>query len=325
MRVAFHGKGGSGKTTTTAGFVKYAARFKPFVLAIDADLNNHLQESLAFPGLSKPLGDSFDEVANYLKGERTDIGARPVLCTLPPSLQSRFVRVTPSDAFIREYCLTVGNVSLLTVGTYRLSDVGTTCYHEKLKPLMAVFHHMLDQDNDLVVTDTIAGTDNISTSLSFAYDLNIFVVEPTEKSIQVYDDYVALVPQYADRVFVVGNKITDSEDLKFIAERVPKRAYLGSVPFSKNLKQFEQGDVKLIGEFHAEQEPVFERIFEVLQSRKRDWPTYLKTLRAIYKWDCERWYSDFHKCDLQDSIDQAFTYEAVLTMASGNKSVALAT
>ncbi len=309
MRIAFHGKGGSGKTSTAAGFVKYAAKFHPLVLAIDADLNNHLKDALGFSGEAKYLGEHFDAVATYLRGDRTDIGSRPLLCTLPPSTSSKFVTLTPSDPLLSQYGLLQDNVLLLTVGKYSPSDVGTTCYHEKLKPLMSVFHHMLDRDTDMVVTDTIAGTDNISTSLSFAYDLNIFVVEPTEKSIQVYQEYIALVPEYADRVFVIGNKIYEDSDIAFITERVAKAAYLGHIPYSKHLKYFEQGDDQAILKFHEQQENVFERLLQLTKNRQKNWSAYLEKLRAIYKWDCERWYSDFHKCDLLAGLDADFSYE----------------
>ena len=38
MRIAFLGKGGAGKTTTSAGFIQYMAKRHPFVLAVDADV-----------------------------------------------------------------------------------------------------------------------------------------------------------------------------------------------------------------------------------------------------------------------------------------------
>ena len=46
MKIAFAGKGGSGKTTLSSLFVQYlAARGLP-VVAIDADINQHLAEAL---------------------------------------------------------------------------------------------------------------------------------------------------------------------------------------------------------------------------------------------------------------------------------------
>jgi CO dehydrogenase maturation factor len=311
MRIAFHGKGGAGKTTTTAAFVRFVSKRHPFVLAVDADLNVHLQDALVIDGDAQHLGLCFEEICSYLAGYRKDLGGRPMICTTPPTAGSNFVRVSADDPFISKYALRAGNIALLTVGKYLQSDISTTCYHEKLKSIMGVFHHMLDGVGDIVVADTIAGTDNIATSLSYAFDLNVFVVEPTEKSIRVFQDYLELVPEYADRLFVIGNKVANPDDESFIAQRIPPSSYLGSLPYSRQLRHFEQGDSDAISAFDSQiqQVRVFDRLIEELKSKKRDWHAYMKKLRASYALDCERWYSQFLNCDLLDGIDETFAYE----------------
>lgn len=312
MRIAFHGKGGAGKTTTAAGFVEHASRHFPFVLAVDADLNCHLKDSLGLAGTQLELAKCFDDIMNYLKGDRTDIAGRTLLATLPPSRQSNFVRPIAHDPFISKYGLFADNVGLLSVGGYENRDISSTCYHEKLKALMAVMHHLLDSSTELVVVDTIAGTDNISTSLSFAFDLNVFVVEPTIKSVRVYQDYAALVPQYAERLRVIANKVADDDDLAFIQANVPAERLVGVIPHSVSLKRFEQARGHL-SDFRNMQAGCFARLIEIVRSRsERDWTQYLRLLRQSYQWDCSRWYSEFYKCDLLSGVDDTFTYESVL-------------
>ena len=46
MKIAFAGKGGSGKTTLSALFTRYLAGQGRPVVAIDADINQHLAEAL---------------------------------------------------------------------------------------------------------------------------------------------------------------------------------------------------------------------------------------------------------------------------------------
>ena len=46
MKVAFVGKGGSGKTTVAALFARHLVRGRAPVLAIDADINQHLAGAL---------------------------------------------------------------------------------------------------------------------------------------------------------------------------------------------------------------------------------------------------------------------------------------
>jgi CO dehydrogenase maturation factor len=322
MRVAFLGKGGAGKTTTAAGFIKYAATRHPFVLAVDADVNAHLKSALNAEGEAKQLGLHFDEITSYLRGQRTDLGERPIIGTTPPSLKSNFITAKPDSPFIEKYGLKHGNITLITVGTYQEEDVGGSCYHEKLKSLAGIFHHMLDTDDDIVIADTTAGTDNVATSLSFAYDLNIFVVEPTEKSVKVFTDYVEIAGNIANKTYIIGNKIDGDEDSEFIQQTVGKDRYLGSIPLSQNLKKFEQGELDALTCFHNEQFGAFARLYDLLRSQKRDWNSYLDRLRKTYKWDCERWYSDFYGVNLQEGLDEEFTYDAVLSKWAKQKTLA---
>lgn len=315
MRIAFLGKGGAGKTTTAAGFIQYLAARNPFVVAVDADVNAHLKSALNLKGEVKQLGLHFDEVTDYLRGQRTDLGDRPMIGTTPPAAGSNFITAQKDDPFIQKYAMQEGNIALLTVGTYQQEDVGGSCYHEKLKSLAGIFHHMLDTDDDLVVADTTAGTDNVATSLSFAYDLNIFVLEPTEKSTQVFLDFEEIAPQFVERTYVVGNKVDGDEDAEYIQERVGKDKYLGTIPYSANLKKFEQGDEEAINQFLKEQEIAFAEIVKLWKSRKRDWKNYLERLHKTFDWDCKRWYSDYYKCDMLTGIDTTFTYEQALKEA----------
>ncbi len=314
MRIAFLGKGGAGKTTTSSGFIQYLAKRFPFVVAVDADLNAHLKGALNLQGETKQLGLHFDEVTEYLQGSRKDIGARPMIGTTPPAVGSNFITAKANDAFIEKYALKDGNIALLTVGTYQQEDVGGSCYHEKLKSLAGIFHHMLDTSEDMVVADTTAGTDNVATSLSFAYDINVFVLEPTEKSTQVFLDFEEIAPQFASRTFVVGNKVDGEEDADYIKERVGADKYLGSIPFSRNLKLFEQGEDDAILDFQKEQEATFDNILATwtAKANERDWTIYLERLRKAFAWDCERWYNDYYKTDLVKDMDETFTYEKAL-------------
>ncbi len=315
MRIAFLGKGGAGKTTTTSSFVEYVSKRHELVIALDADVNVHLQDSLRFDGEPKELGELDDQMAALLKGDRTDLNGRAMISSTPPSLKSNFIRPVADDPFIQEFGLRRSNVVLLTVGPYSKGDVGGNCYHSKLSPYTMVLHHMLDTDNDVIVADTTAGTDNVATSLNLAYDLNVFVVEPTMKSISVYLDFLRLVPHLEDRVYVLANKIDGEEDMEFLRKHIPADRLLGAIPFSKNLKRFEQGDQQAIVEFHKEQEAVFEKVYDALVAKKRDWTKYLELLRCAHEKVCVDWYNDYYSTNLGTGYDPEFSYEKVLALS----------
>jgi CO dehydrogenase maturation factor len=49
VKIAFAGKGGSGKTTLSALFTRHLAAQGAPVVAIDADINQHLADALGTP------------------------------------------------------------------------------------------------------------------------------------------------------------------------------------------------------------------------------------------------------------------------------------
>ena len=59
MRIAFVGKGGSGKTTMAAMFSRYLAELGNPVLAVDADINQHLGEALGATGEARDRAPSY--------------------------------------------------------------------------------------------------------------------------------------------------------------------------------------------------------------------------------------------------------------------------
>src|SRR5687767_603380 len=83
VKTAFVGKGGSGKTTLAAVFARYLAEDRsgggvpPALLAIDADINQHLAVALgADPDeavMLPALGDHLDVIKEYLRGDNPRI------------------------------------------------------------------------------------------------------------------------------------------------------------------------------------------------------------------------------------------------------------
>src|SRR5437773_1822175 len=93
MKIAFAGKGGSGKTTLSSLFTRHlAARGLP-VVAIDADINQHLAEALGAAADPPPMGARLPEIKEYLRGSNPRItSAAAMVKTTPPGRGSRLLR-----------------------------------------------------------------------------------------------------------------------------------------------------------------------------------------------------------------------------------------
>ena len=306
MRVAFLGKGGSGKSTMAAAFTKHVGKTQS-VVAIDADVNQHLGSLLNIEN-GKSMGDTFCSIQQYVLGARTDLAASEVVGTLPPSKHSRFITVNLDDPFIREHAVTKGNVSMLQVGTYEGKDVGKTCYHTKLASLELFMHHLLDRKNDMVIVDSTAGIDILGTSLHMAYDVLVFVVEPTQKSVAVYNDFMQ---RYTgdSRVVVIGNKVMDGDEA-YLREQIGD-SLVGIIPHSKSVRQYEQGRTPFDSFVDANSE-VFDGILQKIGTVERDWGSYLHNLCTAHDQICKEWYDAYYKKELSKLSETEFSYNEVI-------------
>lgn len=246
MKIAFVGKGGSGKSTMTSLFIRYLeSQNKRGVMAIDADLNMNLAGLLgvSVPDdiiLSKP--DVADKIRMHLKGHNPLIADHTkFLPTTPPGPGSNIIR-TANDAAMAPYAVQVSpNLSLMTVGTYDREGIGQSCYHTNLFVAENILSHTVASDALDVVCDMVAGTDAFAYSLHLQFDAIVLIVEPTPESAEVCALYMGLAQEAGidGLIHLVGNKIEDADDVAFIVERTG-RTPLGTVPLMPVLKKSRQ-------------------------------------------------------------------------------------
>ena len=229
MKIAFVGKGGSGKSTMTALFIRYLQSVRQEnVLAIDADLNMNLAGLLGVEVnennvLANP--DVQNDLRTYLKGNNQRIAnSSSFLPTTPPGQGSNTINKV-DEGILAPYSVNVGEkpvIRLLTVGSYGKEEIGQACYHTHLFMAENLLSHTILPDQNHVVCDMVAGTDAFAYSLHLQFDAIILIAEPTPESTQVCSNYMSLAREAGvdGLVHLIANKIEDEEDLNFIREKV---------------------------------------------------------------------------------------------------------
>jgi CO dehydrogenase maturation factor len=310
MKIAFVGKGGSGKTTLAALFARYLAAAGLPVLAIDADINQNLAEALGaepeHAAALPPLSEHLTELKNHLRGSNPRIkSASTMLKTTPPGRGSRLLRPFQPDPVFASCMGDIAGVKLLVTGSFAEADMGVACYHSKVGTVELLLNHMVDDENEYVVVDMTAGADAFASGLFTRFDLTTVVCEPTLRSVGVYRQYVTPAREFGVAASAVGNKVTGPTDQAFLRTHL-EPDLLGCLGVSGHIKATEQGLAQPIGALEPENRVVLDAIKATLDAAPRDWARYTHLATLFHVRNAEAWGNVQTGTDLSKQIDPDF-------------------
>ncbi|MEW6285299.1 MAG: carbon monoxide dehydrogenase accessory protein CooC [Chloroflexota bacterium] len=220
MKLAITGKGGVGKTTLTALLAQSYADGGRQVLAVDADPSPCLAGALGFPpdlrARLRPIAEMDDLIE-----ERT--GAKP-------GTIGGFFTLNPRvDDIPERFSVVHRGVRLLEMGSVDVGGSGCICPESAM--LKTLFTHLLFRDDDILLLDMYAGVEHLGRATVDFVDAMLVVAEPTRRSLGTAAQIKKLANDIGlQRLYLVGNKVRNDEEAKFLETETPGLPLLGWLP-----------------------------------------------------------------------------------------------
>jgi CO dehydrogenase maturation factor len=310
VKIAFVGKGGSGKTTLASLFAAHLAATGRPVLAIDADINQHLATAL---GATEEAADALPTLAehlplikDHLRGDNPRIPSTDAMIkTTPPGTGSRLIRIAEDNPVHAACVREVGGVRLAVTGRFAEDDLGVACYHSKVGAVELLLNHLIDGPDEYVVVDMTAGADAFASGLFTRFDLTFLVCEPTMRSIGVYRQYSGYAADFGVRLAVVGNKVTDADDLDFLRSQVGDDL-LGCLTTSAHVRAAERGRHRPIDGLEPANRATLATMRSAVDGVPRDPIRYHRQGVEFHLRNAAAWGNERTGRDLAEQVDPEF-------------------
>ncbi len=214
MRIAFVGKGGSGKSSISWLLSRYFSADKK-VLAIDADYNMDLMHNLGIE----------EKDITFLKNSEKDIydvfnlSIDENAFKITDNFKEEVFSINPDDKFTQKYCKNINdNLKLMVLGDHDQETMYSgRCSHAYAKSIKFYLPYLKTKEDEIVLVDSVAGTDMVNYGLYLGVDAIFCVVEDTKNSVAVMNSAKKIAEEYQIPFYTVLNKFTEKE-CKYIDE-----------------------------------------------------------------------------------------------------------
>jgi CO dehydrogenase maturation factor len=234
MKFAISGKGGVGKTVLASFLCRMFVDQGYSVIAIDADPDSNLAATIGFPHPEEiaPISELSDLIE-----ERT--GARP-------GKSASLFKLSPKvDDIPEKYSAEYQGIKLMVMG--RIKRGGTGCYCPEGALLQALLAHLLLARNEVVILDMEAGIEHLGRGTAKAVDKLIVVTEPGRRSIETAQRIDKLAQDIGlQSIAIVGNKIRNQSEEKFLIANLPRFEFLGFIPYDQALADADLANLPIL-------------------------------------------------------------------------------
>lgn len=218
--IAITGKGGTGKTAVAALLIRYLTKGNKVVLAIDADPDTNLPETLGCDS-EKTLGD----VREFILNDRDN---------LPPDINKESI----FESRIYEVLVEMPRYDLLVMGR----SEGASCYCYINNLLRSVMERLV-KNYDTIIIDTAAGLEHFSRKTIRNVDDLIVVTDGSRRGLRTAERIHKLVDEVeieVGNIYVVANKVTidNKEKLIELAKELNLQL-IGMVPLDEKIAELD--------------------------------------------------------------------------------------
>ena len=260
MKIAVSGKGGVGKTTLTALLAQAYSDKGLDVFAVDADPSPCLAGALGVPNDLQEKLAPISEMEDLIF-ERT--GAKP-------GSSGGFFTINPRvDDIPERFSIVHRGVKLLEMGAVDLGGSGCICPESAM--LKTLFTHLLFRKDDVLILDMYAGVEHLGRSTVDFVDAMIIVVEPTRRSLGTANQIKKLALDIKlERLWIVGNKIQNQEEVEFLQKNSPGIPVLGTLPAVQGVLEADRLGIAVydhVPELKTAAEKIADKIEEIIRER----------------------------------------------------------
>ena len=223
MKLAVSGKGGVGKTTFSSLLIRTFDELGKKVLAIDADPDANLAAGIGIENADDivPISEMKELVLERTGAQPGSIGG--------------FFKLNPRvDDLPDALSVALNGIKLMRLGGVKKGGSGCICPESTL--LRALVMHIVLARDEVVVMDMEAGIEHLGRATAKAVDKLIVVVEPGRRSIDTAEHIRKLAAEIGlNHIAVVGNKVRNSSDEKFLKTHLSDFEFLGFLPYDETL------------------------------------------------------------------------------------------
>ncbi|MGD2027999.1 MAG: AAA family ATPase [Anaerolineales bacterium] len=260
MKIAISGKGGVGKTTLTALLAQLYADKGLDVLAVDVDPSPCLAGAIGVPDDIQAELSPIAEM-DELIFERT--GAKP-------GTTGGFFTLNPKvDDLPERFSIKYRGLRLLEMGAVDLGGSGCICPESAM--LKTLFTHLLFRKDEVLLLDMYAGVEHLGRATVDFVDALIIVVEPTRRSLGTASQIKKLASDlHLDRIWLVGNKVQNKEEIRFLEKNNLGITLLGALPAAQGVLEADRLGMAVydhVPELRQAAEDIAEKIEEISQER----------------------------------------------------------